>query len=201
MKYCKLCCNNVSVEFFPKRKNNKDGLDTYCKKCNNLKSKEWNAKNKLRRREINKEYALKNRDKVLKDMRDWYRNNAARCKFNVAKRIKEREQIDINFKLKRRIRSRLCSALKHNYKTGSAVKDLGCSIDYFKKYIEKQFKEGMTWENYGLWEIDHIIPLASVDLTNKKSFFKVVHYTNMRPLWKKDNLDRRFSNGKDNKKK
>jgi len=200
MKYCKSCKNLLPHSNFSKRNKNKDGLDTYCKVCNASKSKEWNYKNRDRRRQINAAYALRNRDKVLQDMRNWYQNNSERCKSNVANRIKEREQEDINFKLKRRIRSRLCSALKRNYKTGSAVKDLGCSIEQFKKHLEDQFQIGMTWDNYGKWEIDHIIPLASVDLTNAETFAKVVHFTNMRPLWKKDNLDRRFhvkSNKKD----
>lgn len=196
MKFCSICTQTLDISLFPKRKNTKDGLDTYCKKCNSLKNKEWNLKNRTRRREINKKYATLNRDKVLKDMRNWYRNNADHCKSNVAKRIKERELTDINFKLKRRIRSRLCSALKRNYKTGSAISNLGCSIEDFKIHIEQQFQSGMNWNNYGHWEIDHITPLASVDLTDRKIFLKVVHYSNMRPLWKKDNLDRRFTDGK-----
>jgi hypothetical protein len=191
-KFCSFCTQTLHIALFPKRKSNKDGLDTYCKN--------WNAKNRVRRREINKNYAIKNRHKVLQDMRNWYQINAEQCKRNIAKRTKERESTDINFKLKRRIRSRLFSAIRHEYKTGSAVADLGCSIEDFKMYIQQQFESGMNWDNYGRWEIDHIIPLVTVDLTDRKSFLKVVHYSNMRPLWKKDNLDRRFAHGKDKNK-
>lgn len=75
-------------------------------------------------------------------------------------------------------------------KIGSAVTGLGCSIDFFKLYIEKQFKIGMTWKNYGVkgWHLDHIIPIASFDLTDPDQFKKACHYTNLQPLWWYENL-------------
>ena len=55
---------------------------------------------------------------------------------------------------------RLISAIKGNFKSGSAVKDLGCSIDFLKQYLEVKFYGKMSWDNYGIhWVIDHIIPL------------------------------------------
>lgn len=97
---------------------------------------------------------------------------------------------DINFKLADTLRSRLKHALKGNYKTGSAVKDLGCSIEDLKRYLESKFVEGMTWDNRSKdgWHIDHIRPLANFNLTNKEELLKACHYTNLQPLWAKDNL-------------
>ena len=85
---------------------------------------------------------------------------------------------------------RLHKALKNTFKSGSAVKDLGCSIEYLKAYLEGQFEPGMTWDNWGRrgWHIDHIRPLASFDLTDPEQFKQAVHYTNLQPLWAKDNL-------------
>jgi len=53
---------------------------------------------------------------------------------------------------------RFNSAIKNNYKGSSSVKDLGCSLEYFKKYIEDKFTEGISWNNYEKWHLDHIIP-------------------------------------------
>lgn len=96
----------------------------------------------------------------------------------------------IEYKLKHRLRCRLWQALKNNHKIGSAVKDLGCSIEYLKEYLELQFEDGMSWNNYGRngWEIDHIQPLSVFDLTNPEELKKACHYTNLQPLWKIDNI-------------
>ena len=74
-------------------------------------------------------------------------------------------------------------------KSGSAVKDLGCSVEFLKKYLEDQFTKGMSWSNYGriegirCWEIDHIKALANFDLTDLEQFLMAVNYKNLQPLW------------------
>ena len=67
---------------------------------------------------------------------------------------------------------------------------IGCSPQFLKEHLEKQFKDGMNWENYGLygWHIDHIIPLSSAQ--NEDDIYKLCHYTNLQPLWAKDNLSK-----------
>jgi hypothetical protein len=68
---------------------------------------------------------------------------------------------------------------------------LGCSSwDELKNYLEKQFTCGMNWENMGEWHIDHIIPCSSFDLTNIEQQMKCFHYSNLQPLWAKDNLSK-----------
>ena len=65
---------------------------------------------------------------------------------------------------------------------------LGCSAEDFKNYLENKFREGMIWENYGTWHIDHVYPCASFDLTKDEEQKRCFHYTNLQPLWAKENI-------------
>ena len=94
-------------------------------------------------------------------------------------------------------------AIKSNQKTGSAVKDLGCSIEEFKIYIESKFYnrkngEAMTWENWTKdgWHMDHVIPLSNFNLTNREEFLKANHYSNLQPLWTEDHLEKTIKENK-----
>lgn len=104
------------------------------------------------------------------------------------KRIKD----DLSFKLSKRIRSRVSKVVSKNIRLGSAIKDLGCSLEELKAYLESKFLPGMSWSNYGHkgWHIDHIKPLCSFDLTNPEQFKKACHYTNLQPLWWYENLSK-----------
>ena len=67
---------------------------------------------------------------------------------------------------------------------------IGCTATELKKHLEGMFQEGMTWNNYGKngWEVDHIIPLHSFDLKTEEGKKKALHYSNLQPLWREDNL-------------
>ena len=126
------------------------------------------------------------RSSKAQEYREWYSKNKEKRKSYHRNKYSN----DINFQLSDVLRSRLRKALKNNAKSGSAVRDLGCSISELKKYLESQFQEGMSWDNYGRdgWHIDHIEPLAAFDLEDKEELKKACHYTNLQPLWAEDNL-------------
>lgn len=98
----------------------------------------------------------------------------------------------LQYRLANNMRSRLNAAIKNKSKVGSSVRDLGCSIGYFIKYIEQQFQSGMTWENWSRdgWHLDHIIPLSSFNLTDRSQFLQACHYTNYQPLWASENYSK-----------
>jgi len=73
-----------------------------------------------------------------------------------------------------------------NPKGRRSLKILGCSPDILKQHLEAKFTEGMSWENYGKWHIDHIVPLASA--TKEKQVLVLCHYRNLQPLWASDNM-------------
>lgn len=99
---------------------------------------------------------------------------------------------DIQYKIAKMLSKRFRQAVRANYSGGTAVRLLGCSIDFFKLHIESQFEIGMSWDNWGhtigKWSIDHIVPMTAFDLTVKEQVAKCCHYTNLRPMWQSDNV-------------
>lgn len=188
-----------SSENFSKCNKNKTKLSSRCKLCLNeyhkgrrhLK-KEYDRKfreiHKDRIKENKKLEYINNLEKVKTRSRNWYNNN----KKYINNRNNKRYKDDINYRLCRNLRIRLNKAIKNKQKKGSAIINLGCSVEELIKYLESKFIEGMSWENYGLgsnkWNIDHIIPLSKVDLTDIVQLKLVCHYTNLQPMWQIDNI-------------
>src|SRR3990167_2799018 len=158
-------------------------------------------KEKYKDPNYHKKYRLKNADKIAEYKKEYNKEYRFENKNKIAEYQKEyqKEKLisDVQFKLCQRLRTRLWLALKKNKKSGSAVRDLGCTVEELKFYIESQFQEGMSWENWGRagtekkWNIDHKIPLAFFDLTDKEQFKQAVHYSNLQPLWAVDNIRKR----------
>lgn len=202
MKLCTYCNIQKSVEAFNKCTNNKDGLEYHCKDCNKKKYLTNKAKINARRTEL---YYL-NRDEELakkavytkahkqqkaaydKIYRAAHREEQAKLK----KEWESKNRLDPKFRLVRNLRRRIHHALKGSHKTDQTLKLLGCSIEGFKVYLEHQFLEDMSWDNYGLtgWHIDHINPCYTYDLSDPVQQRECFHYTNQRPLWASDNLSR-----------
>jgi hypothetical protein len=88
------------------------------------------------------------------------------------------------------LRGRLYTALKGKSSPGSAIRDLGCTLEEFRAYIAEQFELGMDWNNWGKWHLDHKKPLNSFDLSVREQFLVAFHYTNYQPLWAFDNISK-----------
>lgn len=103
--------------------------------------------------------------------------------------VKEYKRINPSYKLSCNLRNRLYAVLKGNIKKSSVIELLGCSVDELKVHLESKFQDGMSWENYTThgWHVDHIKPCASFDLTDFKQQKQCFHYTNLQPLWAKEN--------------
>jgi hypothetical protein len=135
------------------------------------------------------EYYLKNKIKILKRNKKYYLKNKQEINCKIAENYYNKRKNDINFKILCNLRTRLWRALKGKVKKSKHTTQLlGCSIEELKQHLEKQFTKGMAWENYGKWEIDHIIPCYSFDLTKEEEQCKCFKYTNLQPLWETDNI-------------
>lgn len=166
LRLCKKCSNLLPFSIFRKDRN----YVTYtCQPCH---------------LDFLKQYRQKNKKRISLQQAEWHQNN----KEYVLNRRKSTPQL----KISNALRVRLNLALKANQKQGSAVEDLGCSVVELKNYLESKFQPGMTWDNWSRdgWHIDHVRPLASFDLTSREQLLKACHYTNLQPLWAKDNLSK-----------
>lgn len=186
-----------------------------CTKCNTLKTSKWYSgplcrqcyrqlphikKTELASAKIScKKWREANKDYCRSSHKEWYyANHAQQLAYQAQYRLNNKDNkrawekqdrlINVNRRIADNLRNRLNMALKNNQKVGSAVRDLGCSVDEFKTYLESKFLPKMTWDNYGKWHIDHIRPLSSFNLSDKEELLKACHYTNLQPLWAKDNL-------------
>lgn len=103
--------------------------------------------------------------------------------------IRKRLRSDPAYKTLMLLRARSKAALKAvgAKKAGKTVALLGCSIAEFRQHLQSQFQPGMTWENQGEWELDHIKPCAAHDLTSPQQQAECFHYTNLQPLWRAEN--------------
>jgi hypothetical protein len=186
MKKCTKC--NVEKEFteFGKGKAYKDGLRSHCKSCRKEVNKKWREQNK----EYNKEWYKKNKESRKEYKREWRRQNRERVNEHSKKYQRERLKTDPLFKMKRNLRKRTWEAFNNKgYSKNSKTQEmLGVDWEVCKAHIERQFNKGMNWDNYGEWQIDHIIPLASAN--TEQEIEKLCHYSNLQPLWAEDNLSK-----------
>lgn len=197
-KRCSVCKQVKLLSEFGKYSKAKDGLRYSCKLCRKqeyLANKEHHLKKRREYYRDNKERILR-RSKTYKERRaDWYReygknyyqNNSGRIKHNVKKYHFKRMETDPAYKLLVLYRTRLYQALKGYTKSKSTRRLIGCPIKQLKEHLESQFEEGMSWDNYGEWHVDHIKPCALFDFSKIEEQKACFHYTNLQPLWAEEN--------------
>lgn len=149
----------------------------------------WRAINSKRHLKLVTVWKENNPDRVKQHKKTYFQQNKTKIIAKHSDYCKTRRKTDVQYRLAYNLRRRLNAALRKGYKSGSAINDLGCSIEEFRIYLESKFQPGMTWSNYGSgWHVDHIRPLANYDLSNREIFLQLVHYTNLQPLWAADNI-------------
>jgi hypothetical protein len=118
-------------------------------------------------------------------VRKWVFDNRERLN----SKLRDRRASDPSFKIRCNLRTRLSTLLRlaSTKKTSQTLTLLGCPLPSFMLYLESKFEAGMTWENYGEWHIDHIMPCAIFDLTQPEHQKRCFHFSNMQPLWAQDN--------------
>jgi hypothetical protein len=131
----------------------------------------------------NIDYYWRNRDDCLKNNKLWRKTHKEELREYYRKKMKI-----LNNRILHCLRTRINMSIKRNSKSESTIELLGCSVEFLKQHLESKFKSGMSWDNYGKWHIDHIIPCASFDLSKPNEQRKCFNYTNLQPLWAIENI-------------
>jgi hypothetical protein len=165
---CKSCNEEKMHTLFSLHGKQKPHL---CKLCRNKKE--------MDKRHANlEEYNRKKRE-------EWAKHNEKRTATR-RKNLQKRRDNDPAYRVRMNMHVRLSQMVTR--KVGKTMELAGCSLDDLMKHLESKFTEGMTWENYGQWHIDHNRPCASFNLEDPAEQKKCFHWTNLQPLWAKDNL-------------
>jgi 5-methylcytosine-specific restriction endonuclease McrA len=168
MKKCPECKQIKPEEEFYKNKSKYDGLQSYCKKCIKIKTSQWNKAN----------------PRIMRaSIRAWKKRNPAKVKAY---------RTSIKTKISSNIRRYIWCAIKGEKNGHKWEMLVGYSIEDLMKHIEKQFKPGMTWENYGEWQIDHKIPISAFNFSDPRDvdFKRCWALENLQPLWAAENLSK-----------
>ena len=178
MKKCGKCLEIKELDDFSKNKNTKDKKTAHCRKC----IKEYDQLNREKQLLYHKNKRINNLEEFKKyDKKYKSKNKQKQNEYN-----KKRWETNPQHKLRKTLRGRFWKAIKNDgIKFTSSINLIGCSIKFYKKYLESLFEKEMSWENHGkIWEIDHIIPCSSFDLTNLEEQQKCFNYKNTQPLFK-----------------
>jgi len=165
----KICL--ASQKYYNMNKNN-----IVFKQKRKIYNKQYGLNHKKERLEYVKNYNIKNKQKNLQYQYNW---------------SKQRYKNNIEFHIITNMRKRLERVLSYK-KNNTTIELIGCSISQLKNYLENKFQPGMNWQNYGKhgWHIDHIKPISSFIFNDTKQQKECFHYTNLQPLWAKDNLQK-----------
>ena len=187
---CKYCDKEYKSKYYLKNKDkiNKRNKEYYIKHCKDEQygrreyNKKYREENKKKISENKKEYAKANKEKIKINNTRYRENNKEKLR-----KYRKEYNYTLNYKISKILRSRQWKAFSANnsQKHISTIDLLGCSIEFFKKYLESKFTKGMSWENRGNngWHIDHIRPCSSFDLSDPEQQKICFHYTNQQPLW------------------
>lgn len=152
-------------------------------------------------KEYKKLYNKQHRNHIQEYKKLWYQKNKENIRL---RQIERKEEIRIRhneylkqrrkdplYKLETNLRNLIGQSISKRNSIGIKKKlhteeILGCNLEDFYLYIERQFKNGMTWDSYGKWHLDHIKPISLA--SNEEEVYRLNHYTNFQPLWAEENI-------------
>jgi hypothetical protein len=150
------------------------------------KHSEYQKKNAEHLKKKTNEYRANNRERA----RRWQKRYSTANHSKIIDKLRERRRNDPMLRLKDAIRGSIRAYLGSKKTRRSATFEIvGCTPDFLRGHLERQFRDGMTWENYGpYWHVDHRIPLASGN--SPEEVMGLSHWTNLQPLTAFENISK-----------
>lgn len=185
VKVCGRCKVEKSFTEFYKNKVKKDGYQNYCKACTKKSNACSFQKHKKKRMAASSRYQRGESSKKYR--REWakkkYHNNEEHRRKVIRDSVaygRRRLDTDPRFRIKHNIRQRMRSFLKGHTKSATTEKLIDCTWEMLHEQFEQAFEEGMTFENYGQWHIDHRIPCAAFTPEEQRVCW---WHKNLQPMW------------------
>tara|TARA_R110002153_G_scaffold273471_1_gene444432 strand:+ start:2183 stop:2992 length:810 start_codon:yes stop_codon:yes gene_type:complete len=210
-KQCGACHIWQTLAMFSKN-NTWDKLDNKCKACykvyraNNRERlnakhakyraehkedrKEWLKANKEQQAEYNKEYHAKyrvdNKDQLKQHKKEYFQKNKA----TITEKQIARRKANPELRMLSNLRCRISIAIRGKAKSDATKKLIGCTVKFLREHLESQFDDKMTWDNYGEWHVDHIVPCAIYNMGSDFEQRSCFNYRNLQPLWGTENMSK-----------
>jgi hypothetical protein len=159
-----------------------------------IRAKKWRDNNKEKEKITHSKWQKNNKDAVNKINKKWKDSNKEKYLSDRRQKEKRKRESDSFYKFSQNIRILISSSFKRGNKkikkTTCTENIIGCSIDFFIEYILSKCPEGTELKDFKRfgYHIDHIIPISIAK--TEEEIIKLNHYTNLQPLWWKDNLSK-----------
>lgn len=216
-RICSVCREEKPLEDFSK---SESGTRADCKICDAIRSRTYQNKNRESTRARHRRWYRDNPEKVKRQRKLYrprgrqlqrdkyhsdpkyrqrilesariYRSNPAHKQIirDTKKRLTKEYHKNPQWRALQSLRRRMLFVLAGKRKAAHSIELIGCDREHLRAHLERQFAEGMTWDNYGKkgWHIDHIKPCSSFDFGDPAQQKECFHYSNLQPLWAQDNL-------------
>ncbi len=179
---CKSCCSIIAAEHY---KNNRDDILR--------RNAEWTENNREKHKSIMASWYVNNKERAQENIRRWKEENPVRWRELAREASRRRSKVPgylFECAVKTAVRKGLVKGSKYGRRTFDL---LGYTVEQLRAHLERQFQPGMSWENYGEWHIDHVIPLSAhnYETPDDIDFKKAWELSNLQPLWAFDNMSKK----------
>lgn len=190
VKVCTKCGIEKPLSEFWKHKECRLGVNSACKKCKSIQKGIYYRNNREKCEKASKDYRENNKEKCRAYHKDYRKKNKKKRGILANVWFKNQRKTNPKFKLNVNISSAIYKSLKGNKNGKHWENIIGYTLNNLKQHLERLFTNGMTWDNYGEWVIDHKMPISVFNFTRPEheDFKKCWSLSNLQPLWAEDNL-------------